>query len=136
MKVIVDTNIIIDALQSRDGFSRDAKEVILCAPDFGGCVTANSVTDIYYLQHQYFHDRETTKENLIEVLRLFTILDTTAEDCRNALRSNIADFEDAVMVEAAMREGIDVIVTRNKKDFKGSPVKVCTPREFLRMMET
>ena len=136
MKVIVDTNIIIDALQSRDGFSRDAKEVILCVPDFGGCVTANSVTDIYYLQHQYFHDRETTKENLIEVLRLFTILDTTAEDCRNALRSNIADFEDAVMVEAAMREGIDVIVTRNKKDFKGSPVKVCTPREFLRMMET
>lgn len=135
MKALIDTNIIIDALQSRDGFNRDAKEVILCAPDFGGCVTANSVTDIYYLQHQYFHDRETTKENLIEVLRLFDILDTIAEDCRNALRSSIADFEDAVMVEAAMREGVDVIVTRNKKDFKGSPVEVLTPKEFLGDME-
>ena len=131
MKVLVDTNIIIDALQSRDGFLEDAREVILGVGDYDGYITASSVTDIFYLQNRYFQDKEKARENLEDLLEIFGVLDVTGEDCRRALRGGMVDFEDAVLVEAAMRNGVDIIVTRNKKDFKGASIEVLAPREFL-----
>ena len=52
MKALIDTNIIIDALQSRDGFAKDADFLILQAFEYSGYITATSVTDIYYIQHK------------------------------------------------------------------------------------
>lgn len=131
MKVLVDTNVIIDGLQNRGDFAKDAGKIILSAPEYGGHIAASSVTDIYYLQHRYYRDNKKTKRSLEKVLTLFDILDTTAADCRNALRSSIPDFEDAVLAESALREGIDCIVTRNAKDFKNSGITVYSPAEFL-----
>ena len=134
MKVLVDTNVIIDGLQSRKGFLEDAGLVMLRACDYDGYIAASSVTDIFYLQRRFFHDKQQAKENLADLLRIFKVLDTTAEDCKNALRSEVADFEDAVLMESAMRAGVDAIVTRNKKDFQGSSVNVYDPVEFLRAL--
>ena len=131
MKVMIDTNVIIDGLQSRKGFMEDAREVMLRACDYEGFIAASGVTDIFCLQNRFFHDKRKARKNLADLLKIFEVLDTTGDDCRNALRSTVADFEDAVLVETALREGVDVIVTRNGKDFKGAGVKVCEPREFL-----
>lgn len=134
MKVLVDTNVIIDGLQSRKGFLEDAGLVMLRACDYDGYIAASSVTDIFYLQRRFFHDKQQAKENLADLLRIFKVLDTTVEDCKNALRSEATDFEDAVLMESAMRAGVDAIVTRNKKDFQGSSVNVYDPVEFLRAL--
>ena len=131
MRAIIDTNVIIDALQSRKGFMEEAGWVLLKADKYDGFITANSVTDIFYVHNRFVHNKNKTKKDVASILELFDVLDTTDTDCRNALRSSIPDFEDAVLVESAIREGIDVIVTRNKKDFKNSPIRVCTPIEFL-----
>lgn len=136
MKALIDTNIIIDGLQSRKGFCEDAGHVILSAFDYDGYVTANSLTDIFYLQRRFFGDKNKAKENLADVMRVFGVLDTTSEDCKNALRSEMPDFEDAILVESAKRNKIDAIVTRNEKDFKGSGLKIYSPVEFLRVLKS
>ena len=63
--------------------------------------------------------------------RLFDLLDTAGIDCRKAISSEMADFEDAVMVETAKQVAVDCIVTRNQKDYARSSVPVYSPGEFL-----
>ncbi|MBR2709454.1 PIN domain-containing protein [Candidatus Saccharibacteria bacterium] len=132
MKVLLDTNIIIDSLQSRKGFLEDAGQVMLRAFEYDGYLVASSITDIFYLHNRYTHDKKKAKESLSELFELFGVLDTTAEDCKNALRSEVADYEDAVIIESAKRNNIDCIVTRNTKDFVNSKIKAYSPVEFLR----
>ena len=134
MSVLIDTNIIIDALQNRERFAKDSELVVLQAYEYDGYIAATSVTDIYYIQRRYYHDKEKARKNLEKVLKLYDIIDVTEIDCRNALRSDIPDFEDAVLVESAKRNGIDCIITRNTKDFKNTGIKVYTPIEFLEHM--
>lgn len=52
-----------------------------------------------------------------------------------ALFTEIGDYEDAVMVETAIRTEMDCIVTRNIKDYAKSLVKVCEPCMFLKLLE-
>ena len=66
---------------------------------------------------------------------MFHLLDTTSLDCRKAISSEISDYEDAIMVETAIRSEIDCIVTRNIKDFKNSTVKVFEPSALLMILE-
>jgi len=103
MNVLIDTCIIIDALQSREPFNKDAEAVFLSVANRRcvGFLTANSITDIYYLMHKALHSAEETKKVLGVLFSLFEILDTCGIDCRRALASDISDYEDAVMIEAA-----------------------------------
>ena len=134
MKVLIDTNIIIDALQSRKGFLEDAGLVLLKADEYDGCIAASNLTDIFYLHNKFTHDKTETRRSVAKLLEIFDVLNTTREDCKNALRSDMADFEDAVLVETARREGADAIVTRNIKDFRGAGIKIYSPVEFLRVI--
>ena len=134
MKALIDTNVVIDSLQSREGFLEDARQIMLRITDYEGYIAASSITDIFYLQSRFFRSKKKAKQNLNDLLKLFSILDTTANDCRNALRNDAPDFEDAVLLESAMREGLDAIVTRNKKDFKNASIKIYTPSEFLKII--
>ncbi len=135
MRALIDTNVIIDSLQSRDGFLEDAAEVMLRADEYDGYIAASSVADIFYLQQRFFHDKKKARENLLDLLKLFVIIDTTAEDCKSALRDGVVDFEDAILVESAAREGMDVIVTRNQKDFEDAFIEVCSPAEFIEKLK-
>jgi predicted nucleic acid-binding protein len=135
MRVLIDTNVIIDALQSRKGFKEDADFVMLQSYEYEGFLAATCVTDIYYIQRRFYHDQEKAKNNLTKILKLYSIIDITESDCQNALRSDIPDYEDAVLVESASRNNIDCIVTRNTKDFKNSRIPVYTPVEFLEILK-
>lgn len=137
MRVLVDTCVIIDALQSRIPFAEAAQKIFIYSANeqFEGFITAKSVTDIYYLTHRLTHDDKETRKILSKLFSLFHILDTGSLDCRKALSSEIRDYEDAVMVETAIRTEMDCIVTRNVKDYAKSPVKVCAPCMFLKLLE-
>ncbi|MDO4747205.1 MAG: PIN domain-containing protein [Candidatus Saccharibacteria bacterium] len=132
MKVLIDTNVIIDGLQSRKGFLEDSGLVMLRAYEYDGFIAASSMTDIFYLMNKFYHSKKKARDGLVELTKIFTVLDTTADDCKAALRSDMTDYEDAVMAETARREKMDAIVTRNKKDFKNTNVKVYSPVELLR----
>lgn len=135
MRALIDTCIIIDALQSREPFCKDAQEIFLRAANkrFEGYLTAKAVTDIYYLTHRCTHSDKDAKQILNKLFGLFELLDTAGIDCKKAVFSNLSDFEDAVMAETAVRAGMDCVVTRNLKDYKKALLPVYSPAEFLQL---
>lgn len=137
MRVLIDTCVIIDALQSRAPFAEAAQRIFLYSANrqFEGYITAKAATDIYYLTHRLTHSDEETRKILSKLYILFHLLDTTSLDCRKAISSEIGDYEDAIMVETAIRSEMDCIVTRNVKDYSKSSVRVYEPTAFLNLLE-
>ena len=136
MKAVVDTCIVIDALQEREPFREDAQTVVLAAANrvFAGFLTAKSVADIYYLLHRHTHSGAEARKLLAKLFTLFELADTEGADCLRAVSSPLSDYEDAIMAETALRSGMDCIVTRNERDYRASPVPVFTPGEFLKKL--
>ncbi len=137
MRVLIDTCVIIDALQSREPFKDDAEKIFILAANkrFDGFITAKSVTDIYYLIHRATHSDKDTRKILSNLFVIFEPIDSAGLDCLKAISSEISDYEDAVMSETALRTGMEYIVTRNIKDYVKSAVSVCTTKDFLDLFE-
>lgn len=137
MRVLVDTCVIIDALQSRVPFAEAAQKLFIYSANrqFEGYITAKSVTDIYYLTHRSTHSDAETRRILSKLFTLFYLLDTTSLDCRKAISSEIGDYEDAIMVETAIRSEMDCIVTRNIGDYAKASINVYEPSTFLKLLE-
>ena len=138
MRILIDTCVIIDALQNREPWNKDAQTLFLMTAnrDFDGFISAKSVTDIYYLMHRSTHSDKDTREVLNRLFKLFGLVDTAGNDCRFALSSDVTDYEDAVMIESAVRSQMDCIVTRNVKDYSKSAVPIFTPEELIQKLET
>ena len=136
MRVLVDTCVVLDAIQHREPFNKEAEQIFLAAANllFDGFVSAKSMTDIFYLSHRLTHDTAKAKTILAHIASIFGILDTRADDVLRAIASNTADFEDAVMIETAIREKVDCIVTRNTEDYRLSSVQILTPAAFFQIL--
>lgn len=133
MKVLFDTCTVIDILGKTDYFA-DAYAAydIALFKKMDVCISASSTTDIVYLLHsRSFASKKEAREAALHLDALFDILDNTASDCKLAAASSMSDYEDALIAHAAERQGVDFIVTRNKKDFALSPVPALTPAEFV-----
>lgn len=142
MNVLIDTNIILDAMTAREPFSKAAQNIFLLAADnaFIGSITASSATDIHYLIHKYgrvdgraFSTME-CKEKMRGLYELFQPLDVNAADCIAALDLDIQDYEDAVMSAVAKRHKMKYIVTRNLADFSHSSIEAISPEKFLSLL--
>jgi predicted nucleic acid-binding protein len=133
MNVLIDTNVILDALIARSQFKDDAEKLFLLTAEdlIRACITASSVTDIYYLLSKHLKSRDQSKLSLQKLFALFRILDVTGIDCERALELPMPDYEDALIAACANRSKIDCIVTRNLKDFENSPVKIMSPADFI-----
>ena len=136
MKVIVDTNVVLDALTGRQSLNKEAEEIFLLAAQCKGdyYITANVATDIYYLVRKHLKSREMVISVMNKLFQLFMIYNTNAEDCIDALHSEINDYEDAVLVEVAKRNKVDYIITRNVKDYINSSIEAILPEDFLKKM--
>lgn len=136
MKILVDTNIIIDALTGRKPFREMAERIFMLAANQieDMYITASSATDIYYLTRKYLHSTDQAKNTMSKLYELFLILDVTSNDCREALSSGVKDYEDAVAASCADRNRMDYIVTRNIKDYEHSKVKAVLPDELLKFV--
>lgn len=136
MKILVDTTVIIDALTSREPFRKDAEQTFMLAANRieDMYITASSATDIYYLVRKYLHNTEQAKNVMMKLYELFYVLDVTANDCKDALLTEMNDYEDAVISCCALRNHIDYIVTRNIKDYEKSKVHAILPDECIKMI--
>ena len=141
MTVLLDTNVIMDALQERQPFDVEAKEILLRAQNAGGgftCYfTANAVTDIFYL-YSKVRDLKSARQVLNFLLATYKIVSVTHKDCVNAMSIPIEDFEDALVSACAQKAGADYIISRDDKFLQGNngggaPVKVIEPKDFLKM---
>ncbi|NPV27414.1 MAG: PIN domain-containing protein [Firmicutes bacterium] len=133
MRILIDTNIVLDVLLRRTDFFDASYNVLkLSALDKAeALVTANTITDIYYILQRANKDHAKSKEAIVKLLNLVSIADVLASDVMNTLSSKITDFEDALVGTIAKRVKADYIVTRNVKDFHNSPVPAIDPKDFL-----
>ena len=137
MKILIDTNVVIDALTSREPWNESAEKIFIMAANsiVDMYITASSATDIYYLIRKHLHNADTSKQIMGKLYSLVGILEVKEEDCVNALGSSITDYEDAVAEQVARRTGVDCIVTRNQKDYEAGNTKVFLPNEFIEFIE-
>ena len=137
MKILVDTNVIIDALSSREPWNESAEKIFIMAANHtvDMYITASAATDIYYLVRKYLHNTETAKQIMGKLYSLTGILEVTGNDCLEALASPIKDYEDAVVEKVASRKDMHYIVTRNIKDYQAGNTKIILPDDFVKLME-
>ena len=132
MKILLDANVAIDVLGATEDvlFSLQALDIMLLR-GFQPCVSVSTLPTIHYAlaARKLTTKRQALsgKENFSD---LVTILDMTDVDFKNALAHPLKDFEDAMLAWSAQRHGADLIVTRNTRDFEGSPVAIMTPQQF------
>ena len=133
MNVLIDTNVIMDVLGKREPFFQDAAAVLMLAAkgNLFASITANTVTDIYYLTKKHLQNNEAVKNALLNLISILEVVDVTKVDCIKAFDLPINDFEDALLAHCAKRVKADYIITRNVKDFTNSPVNTITPKDFL-----
>ena len=136
MKILVDTNIIIDALTGREPFRENAEQIFMLAANQTGdmYITASSATDIYYLVRKHLHGVEQAKNVMSKLYELLYILDVTANDCKEALLIEMSEYEDAVISCCSFRNQMDYIVTKNIKDYEKSKVQAILPGQLLKMI--
>ena len=136
MKILVDTNVIIDALTGREPFREEAEQIFLIAANQTEdmYIAASSATDIYYLVRKHLHSAEQAISVMAKLYELFYILDVTGSDCKDALLTDMSDYEDSVISCCAVRNHIDYIVTRNIKDYEKSKVKAILPNQLIKMV--
>ncbi len=131
-KILLDTNVIIDIALEREPFVKKSVELLrlINKQNIKAFVTATTVTDIYYItQKKTGHDK--TIEFLKNLFEYIKIAGVDTVSILNALNSDMKDFEDAVQTETAKQFDIHAIVTRNKKDFENSNLKVFSPDEYI-----
>lgn len=140
MRVLLDTNVILDVLQKRAPWFESGRKLFLAIANnqIQGCFTAKQAADIHFFSRKQFKEETNIDEKARQVVSklytLFELMDTTAEDCQNALSITNNDYEDAILIAGAVRGKVDCIVTRNPEHFQVSPIPAYTPDEFVRKM--
>jgi predicted nucleic acid-binding protein len=136
VRILVDTNVVLDLLLDRDPFSDAAARVfsLVEKSELEAFLCAITVTTIDYLLSRSL-DRDVEKTALHRLLEMFEIAPVNRSVLEEALQSRMIDFEDAVLSYAANLVGATIIVTRNTKDFHNSPVSAMDPVEFLSGIE-
>lgn len=132
MKVLFDTNVILDVLLARAPHSDVAARLLnlIDQAKLEGVLCATTVTTIHYLATKAVGPRK-AKKHVRELMTMFEVAPVDRKVLAQALELGLADYEDAVLHEAARLAGADGIVTRNGKDFAGSSIPVFDPRELL-----
>lgn len=137
-KILIDTDVILDFFFDRIPFSENSAKILsLCeSKKITGFVTPVIISNVYYLL------RQTAKhEKVIEKLKLLIsiteILVIDKHSILQALNSEFKDFEDALQnYSAELNKEIDIIITRNTKDYKNSSLSVMTPDNYLKLRIT
>lgn len=133
MKAVIDNNVIIDALSPNPQFEADAQQILrlASAKTIDGFVSANSLTDIFYVLRKK-HGADKAKIMVQKLLLIFDIIGIEPIDCIDALSLPMADFEDAMVAVCAKKIKADFIVTRDEKFImEKTAVKTVTPEQML-----
>lgn len=132
MRWLLDTNVLLDVLADREPWADHSARVLerVERGEATGFVAAHAVTTLFYLV-SLARGTEVAREKIRTLLRLLEVAPVDGERLLHALALPLEDFEDAVHAACAEREEVDVLVTRNEKDFVGTGVEVLSPVELL-----
>ena len=137
MKVLLDTNVVLDVILKRSPWQADA-EAIWAAHEAGeleACLTASVLTDVFYIVRR-FQGNASARLAVEECVGSLQILTVDYALAQHALSLPMNDFEDAIQVAAAMRHHLDAIVTRDVNDFAGASVPAIEPGDLLLQLDS
>jgi predicted nucleic acid-binding protein len=133
-RILIDTDIILDFFFDRQPFAENASKIFsLCeSKKITGFVTPVIISNVYYLLRQSAkHEKVIEKLKLLVSITEIAVMDK--EVVTQALNSDFKDFEDALQnYSAEIHKEIDLIITRNTKDFKNSKLAVMTPDNYIK----
>ena len=109
MKLLIDTNIVLDVLLKREPFYQDAVKVMNLAQydDVQEYISASTVTDIFYIAYKQIKDRKLVLELIKRLLLVVAVAAVSEQEVRNALETGWKDFEDAVQYSVALLNEIN-----------------------------
>ena len=132
MKVLLDTNVIVDVALERQPFFADSRQVLLLVEQeqVEGYISASTFSDIYYLVRRG-RGREWAKEFVIWLVTFCRIATVDRVAVLMALNANFKDFEDAIQHSTAVLNQLEAIVTRDTADFPVSTPRIITPAQLI-----
>ncbi len=133
MKILIDTNVILDIVLERQPFVEQSAELLKTAQqdNIEIFLSATTITDLYYITRKA-KSKQIALDFIGDLLQFIEIASVDKRVIIQALHSDMSDFEDAVQEGSAKNQGINVIVTRNEVDFKNSDLEIYSPESFLR----
>jgi len=136
VKVLIDTNIILDIALNRKPFVEQATLLwrLTEQKEITACLSNTSITDIYYICRKHT-GQEAARGFISDILDTFSLADIDEDGFREALNTDMTDFEDAVQYLISMRNNCDALITRNKVDFGDRP-NVLAPTELFERIKS
>lgn len=133
MKLLIDTNVVLDILLGREPFFGEAAAVLNLSQleDVQEYVSASAITDIYYIANRQMKDRGAVRELLTRLLKVVSVAAVSEREIQNALSLEWTDFEDSVQYSVALLSEMDAIVTRNPGDYRQASIRVFLPGQIL-----
>jgi len=130
-RIFVDANIVMDLLEKREEFYQEAQELFTLSDKKNAklYVSALTLANVHFLL--YKHLKMEARKVLAKFKVLVEVLAVDDKIIDLALTSDLKDFEDAIQYYTAIENEMDIIITRNKKDFKNSDLPILTAKEFL-----
>ena len=136
MRILFDTNVILDVLLDREPFSSTAAKLFskVETGEITGYICATTITTLHYLTSKMI-GADSAFEEINKLMMLFEVTPVNRAVLDAALSSGFKDFEDALQNYSAVKSGfVDVILTRNIKDYSKSDTGVLTPESYLKTL--
>lgn len=132
MKLLVDTNVVLDLVQQRPGFSQAAADLFAAIETrrATGYIAGHTLTTAFYIIRRT-EGSQSAAAAVGDLLRVLEVVPVEKGDLQYALDFHWRDFEDAVQAVCAEKAGVDAIVTRDLADFRGSRVPVMEPTDVI-----
>ncbi len=137
MKILLDTNVVLDILLAREPFVDVAREIFLLIENhqIEGFVCATTMTTIHCLIGKQ-KDKSSADALILNLLKLFEVALVNKQILQDASLHNGVDYEDSVIYTSAKYAQVDMIITRDKRGFKKSEITILDPKEFLAFWKT
>ena len=132
-KVFLDTDVILDLLTEREPHFEAAVELFLQIQDrtIQAYTSPVIIANIFYILNRHL-GRQKAIQSLIKLKSLVKVLNCGDRVIELALSSDFKDFEDAIQYYTALENNIDILITRNVKDYKTANITISTPLEYIK----
>jgi len=136
IQTLLDTNIILDIALKRLPYFESSSQIFekIGANSINGYVAATTIADIYYIVCKE-KGATTAKDFISNLIKFVDVLGVHKDHILHALGSKVQDFEDAIQSSVAEHIGINILITRNTKDYIHSPLFILTPEQFIKHLE-
>ena len=133
-RILVDTNVLLDYLLTREPYYENAKKIVIACAEgkVNACIAAHSISNMFFILRKDYSIEE-RRAVLTNLCKIFDVEGIDKVKLLAGLQNGeFSDFEDCLQMECAKAYGAEYIVTRNVADYKASTVEAVTPEEYLK----